>query len=401
VNLRSALRSAFVGDEARSSNLSNPSSDLIAALEGIEGVELGSGAGGSSVAGKRITPSSALSMLAVYACVRVLAEDVGTLPLHLYGKRDEQGPNGRRRVKFRVHEDEDERARVIGEEPNPELSAQDLWQLVTGWQLLWGNAYLHKILAGDGRVRELWPLRPDRVTPFKTTDGELMYELRLENGQREFLFADEVIHLRAFGTSSNLGISPIGVARQAIGIALAAEEYAGRFWSNDARPGGVLYTDQPIGDKEYERAQRRWRGRHQGLDKSHLMALLDNGVKWQDVGVPPGDAQFIETRKFQVREIARLYRVPPYKIADLEAGSVSYKSVEVQQIDYLQTALQPWLKRIEQGAKRGVFGSELDRAEGLYPEFVRAALLMGTTKERYEAHEIAIRSRFLLPNGAA
>ncbi len=398
---RSLLRNVFVGDEARSDpigTLEQPSSDLIAALEAAETYDSAGfrGAGGRSVTGKAITPATALNMLAVYACVRVIAEDVGGLPLHTFEKlRDATG----RRVRERVHEEDDERALMLGEEPNPELTAQKLYELVTGHENLWGNGYLYKILGGDGRARELWPLPPDRTAPVRLPDGSKGYATRLENGETRVLFPDEVIHLSAFGTGE-LGIPPIGVARQAIGIAIAAEEYAGRFWANDARPGGVIQTKETIAPKDYDRALRRWKAHHQGLDRSHLVAFLDNGAEWKDVGIPPEDAQFIETRKFQVREIARMFRVPPYKIADLEAGAVAYASVEVQSIDYLQTALNPWLKRLEAGLKRGVYGSSLDRERGLYVEFVRAAILQGDFKSTIEALGTAVEKKLMTQNEA-
>lgn len=390
-------RELFVGDARSFSSLENPSSDLIAALQQAElsGSALELGAGGSTYAGKVISPARALSMLAVYACVRVLAEDVGALPLHTFEKVVE----GDRRVRRRVHEEDDDRAMMLAEEPNPEITGQRLWELVTGHQNLWGNAYIFKVLGGNGEAIELWPLPPDRTRPVRLQDGSKGYATTTDNGELRVLFGDEVIHLTAFGTGE-LGISPIGVARQAIGIAVAAEEYAGRFWANDGRPGGVIQTKTPIPDPDYERALRRWKAHHQGLERSHLVAFLDNGAEWKDVGIPPGDAQFIETRKFQVREIARMYRVPPYKIADLEAGSVSYASVEVQGIDYLTTALNPWLKRIEAGVKRGVFGSTLDRRRGLFAEFLRAAVLMGDTKTRYDSYAVGITNRFLTPNEA-
>jgi HK97 family phage portal protein len=394
VNLRGALRDVFVG-ESRDSTLGNPSTDLITALtNGADELALSGGSGGTTFAGKTITPERALAIAAVFACVRVLAEDVGTLPLHVY----EKVRQGSRRVRERVHEEDDPRSFMLGEEPNPEITAQTKWEITTAHQNLWGNAYDYKELDGTtGLVRALWPLPPHTTAPFRLRDGTLIFVTRDETGAERILFPEEVIHYRAFGTG-DVGISPIGLQRQAWGISLAAEEYAGRFWANNGRPGGVLYSDKPINDTDYERALRRYRNRHEGLRNSSLVALLDNGVKWQDVGIPPGDAQFIETRKFQVREAARTFRVPPYKIADLEAGSVSYASVEVQQLDYLTGSLQPWLKRIEAGVKRGVFASSLDRQRGLFAEFLRAAVLQGDTKTRMETYQIAIAARVMTPN---
>lgn len=406
MDLRAAFRDVFVGDSRRSafSTLENPSQDLIAALTAdadmyLSGGGLYVGAGGSTYTGKTISPARALGIAAVYACVRVLAEDVGSMPLHTFEKVDEQAPNGgTRKVRRRVHEEDDVRAFMLGEEPNPELTAQTKWEITTGHMNLWGNAYDYKQRNAAGEVVALWPLPPDRTHPWRNEGGDLFYVTADPNsGKAEMLFADEVIHYRAFGTG-DVGISPIGLQRQALGIAIAAEEYAGRFWANNARPGGTLSTDKPINDADYEKALRRYRNKHEGLANSSLVALLDNGMKWTDVGIPPGDAQFIETRKFQVVEAARTFRVPPYKIAHLEAGSVSYKSVEVQQLDYIVSALQTWLGRIEGGVKRGVFGSVADRASGRYARFQRAALMQGDSKTRFEVYEIGIKNKILTPN---
>jgi HK97 family phage portal protein len=407
VNVRAALRELVIGDSRRSSysTLENPSTDLVSALAAdadmyLSGGGIHVGAGGSTHSGKAISPARALAIAAVYACVRVLAEDTGAMPLHTFEKVEEPGPIGPRKVRRRVHEEDDDRAFMLGEEPNPELTAQTKWELTTGHMLLWGNGYDYKQRDGAGNVIALWPLPPDRTAPYRLENGELAYiTADPVSGAARVLFADEVIHYRAFGTGE-VGISPIGLQRQAWGISLAAEEYAGRFWANNARPGGTLYTDKPINDADYERALRRYRNRHEGLANSSLVALLDNGLKWQDVGIPPGDAQFIETRKFQVREAARAFRVPPYKIADLEAGSVSYASVEVQQLDYITSSLNPWLGRIESSVKRGVFGTSSDRARGLYARFQRASLLQGDALTRFKVYDLGIKNRILTPNEA-
>lgn len=408
MDLRGALRELVIGDGRRSnsSTLENPSQDLIAALTAdadmyLSGGGLYVGAGGSSFTGKQISPARALAIAAVYACVRVLAEDTAAMPLHTFEKVSEPAPNGgSRKVRRRVHEEDDERAFMLGEEPNPELTAQTKWEITTGHMLLWGNGYDYKERDALGNVVALWPLPPDRSHPWRMKDGTLVFVTADPiTGAARVLLADEVIHYRAFGTGE-VGISPIGLQRQAWGISLAAEEYAGRFWANNARPGGVLATDKPINDLDYERALRRYRNRHEGMANSSLVALLDNGMKWQDVGIPPGDAQFIETRKFQVREAARTFRVPPYKIADLEAGSVSYASVEVQQLDYITSSLNPWLLRIEAGVKRGVYGTSADRARGLYARFQRAALLQGDALTRFKVYDLGIKNRILTPNEA-
>lgn len=362
-------------EEQRSSTLAHPSAELRIAL----GAE-------DSWAGPSVTEDSALKMVAVYASVRVLAEGVGSLPFHLYAR---QGSS-------RVRISDDPRARLLDEEPNPEMTAMELWEAVMGHMNLWGNAYLYReISPSTGLTTALWPLRPDMTYPSRRLeDNRLFYVTHLYNGEQRILLPDELIHLRAFGTTGDLGISPIGVARNAIGTALAADEYAGRFFANDARPGGIIGFEKNLTDDQLKEVINKWKASHQGLSRSHLTGILTNGAKWQDVGMPPADAQFLETRQYEVREIARLFRVPPFLIADLE-GSSQYKSIEEQSLNFVQYSLRPWLTRIEQQVKRTVFGSEIDRGRGLYPEFKADALLRGSTKERYEAYKLALEGGWM------
>jgi hypothetical protein len=184
-------------------------------------------------------------------------------------------------------------------------------------------------------------------------DGTLQYATRLGERRAPELRAVGVVHIRAFGTG-DVGISPIGVARQAIGEQLAAEEYAGRFWQNDARPGGVVEYSKKLNDADHAEALRRWRSAHEGVKRAHMVAILDNGAQWKDVGIPMGDAQFLETRKFGVRQIATLYRVPPHKIGDLE-GTTTHATIEQQALDFIVDSLRPWAVRIEQAVRGSLF----------------------------------------------
>lgn len=359
-------------------SLENPSVSLIEALT----------AGSAPVAsGVSVNQESALNFIAVYAAVRILSEGVASLPFHVYQRSD----------RSRIRISDDPRAFLLDEQPNPEQTAFELWESVMGFLNLWGNAYLYQELnEGNGLARSLWLLRPDRTRPIRNAAGEKVFVTYLDSGEERILLPDEVIHFRAFGTG-DVGISPIGVARSAIGIGIAADEYAGRFFSNDARPGGVIQYQGKLSDEQWRQAMSRWKEGHRGLSNSHLTAILDNGAEWRDVGIPPQDAQFLETRKFQIREVARLFNVQPYKLADLESGTVSYASVEAQQIDWVQHSLRPWLRRIEQQVKRTMFGSELDRRKGLYAEFLVEGVLRGDTKSRFQSYAIAIQNGWLSP----
>jgi HK97 family phage portal protein len=340
--------------------------------------------GGQTAAGAVVTPDTALGNIAVYACVRVIAESIGSLPVHVY-KRE-----GRSRVRV-----EDDREFLLSQEPNPYMSAMTFWETVLGHANLWGNAYVLRTYDGEGRADGLWPLDPRRTAPYRTESGALFYGSMIAGETVAFDPAD-ILHVRAFGTG-DLGISPIGIARQAIGTQLAAEEYAGRFWSNDARPGGIIEYTNKLTDEQHKAAMKRWKAAHEGVRRSHLVAVLDNGAAWRDVGMPPGDAQFIETRKFAVREIARLYRVPPHMIGDLE-GTVTYASIEQQALDFVVHSLRPWIVRLEQALGRVVFRSLADRRQGVYARFEVEGLLRGDTKTRNESYAIARQNGWLSVN---
>jgi HK97 family phage portal protein len=362
-------------ERSNPSTLKEPSQDLRIALGVNETF--------STVA---VNETTALRMISVYAAVRVLAEGVGSLPMHVYEKQNNS----------RVRITDDPRAWLLDDSPNPEQTAMELWEGVMGHLNLWGNAYIYReINPATGFVSALWPLRPDQTAPHRRfNDNALFYVTQLYNGEQRVLLPDEVIHIKAFGTTGDVGISPVGVSRQALGTAMAAEEYAGRFFANDARPGGMIEFDKPLTDDQIQKVINQWKATHQGLTRSHLTGILTNGATWRDVGMPMADAQFLETRQFGVREVARLFRVPPFLIADLE-GSSQYKSIEEQSLNFLQFSLRPWLTRIEQQIKRNVFGSQMDRSRGLYPEFKADALLRGSTKERYEAYRSAINSGWM------
>ena len=353
-------------------SLENPSTDLVAALTSpwADGLYLSS----HQTAGVVVNENTALTVGSVYAAIRVIAETLASLPFHLY----------RGTGHSRQHADDDPRAYLLNEEPNPEMDSMVFWEMMLGHLNLWGNAYIFKdIHPGTGMTQALWPLLPNMTRPVKLPDGSIAFVTQLDSGEQRILVSDEVIHIRAFGLGQgNVGISPIGVARRAIGIGIAADDYAGRFFQNDGRPGGIITADRAMDEKQYQQFKLRWDAAHKGLTNKHLVGILDNGMKWQDIGLPNGDIQFLESRKWQKREIATIYRVPPHKIGDAEAGSVSYASVEQFSQDFVDDCLRPWATRLERAVKRGLFGSEPDRAQSLYCRFQLNGLLRGDMAAR-------------------
>jgi HK97 family phage portal protein len=370
---------SVLGLETRDSGLENPSADLVAALTAAESD------GWVSASGITVTPENALRVVAVYRAVRILCDDIGTLPFQVFRR----GENG-----ARIPDEQDPRYWLLDQEPNPELTAPEYWgDFVMGHQLTWGNHYAYRELGGDGLTKHLWPLRPDRTQPHRLENGALVYSTRLNSGEEKILLADEVVHYRDFlgGSKGGLrGESRIKLARDALGVGIAAERYGSKFFSNDARPGGIieLPAEKKLTIEKFRELKAKWKAGHQGLDRSHLVAILEDGATWKDVGIPPESAQFIETRKFAVRDVARLFGLAPYKLADLESGTVSYASVEQQAIDHVVHSLRPHIVRVEKRTRAGLFNLEQDRREGRYPRFNLAALLRGDTKSRYEAYGV-------------
>jgi HK97 family phage portal protein len=208
----------------------------------------------------------------------------------------------------------------------------------------------------------------------------------------------DVIHLKALtGSDPDLGLSPIRVARETLAAAIAAEEYGARFFSNDARPGLVVRWPGAMDEHQQRQFKLQWDSGHRGVQRSHLVGVLTAGAEIEQVGLAPEDAQLVELRRFSVEEICRIFRVPPYLLADLQPGSVSYASVEQQSIDFVVHSLRPWLVRLEQELTRKLF-TTLERRRGLYVQFVVDGLLRGDTASRYRAYDTGRRGGWLSAN---
>jgi HK97 family phage portal protein len=315
----------------------------------------------------RVTEGNALLISTVYQCVRVIAETVASLPCFLY-KRTASGKD--RAEDHAVY-------RVLHQEPNPFMSPFEFKETLQGHLLLWGNAYAEIEYNGAGRVVNLWPLRPDRMR-LEIFNGKLFYYYTTPEGGEQQL--TDVFHLRGLSADGLIGYSPIALARESLGLAKASEEYRARFFSNDGRPGGVLMHPGILGDAGYQQLRKRWDEGHQGLSNRHRVAILEEGMKWQDVGVPPDDAQFIEGQEFQKSDIAAIYGVPGYKIGLLKPGTVSFASVEQQNIDFVTDCIRPWLIRWEQRATLSLLTPTERKV--LFAEFNLDALLRGDSAAR-------------------
>ncbi len=332
-------------------------------------------------AGVSVTPSTSMGHAAVFACVRILAETVASLPLITY-ERLERGK--RRAPRHPLYT-------VLHDRPNPMMTAFEFRETLMGHLALWGNAYTEVSYDGRGQVRELWPLRVDRMMQIRQNEqGRREYVYQLPGGAMAVLPEERVWHLRGLGDGTT-GYSPVDMMRQAIGLSIAAERFGASFFGRGANIGGVLTHPGALDEEAYARLKGSWEEAHSGLTNSHRVAVLEEGVSYQAIGIPPDQAQFLETRKFQVAEIARIFRIPPHMLADLERATFS--NIEHQSIEFVVHTIRPWLVRWEQSIAQNLM-LERER-EQFFAEFLVDGLLRGDIKSRYEAYSIGRQNGWL------
>ena len=333
---------------------------------------------GSTSSGKVVNERTAIQTTAVYACVRVLSEAIAALPLHTYRHTS----NGKEKAM------DHNLYHLLHNEPNPEMTSFVFRETLMGHLLLWGNAYAQIIRDGRGKVIALYPLMPDKMTVDRNEKGDLIY-IYQKDGMSYVLKSEEVLHIPGLGFDGLVGYSPIAMAKNAIGMAIATEEYGAKFFSNGANPGGVL--EHPGVVKDPARIRESWNSVYQGTGNAHKVAVLEEGMKFQSIGIPPEQAQFLETRKFQINEIARIYRVPPHMIGDLEKSSFS--NIEQQSLEFVMYTLDPWVIRFEQAIVRSLL-SPTEKKE-YFVKFNVNGLLRGDYQSRMSGYAVGRQNGWL------
>ena len=336
---------------------------------------------GTSSSGKAVNEKTALQTTAVYACVRILAETIASLPFHTY----RYTLNGKEKaIEHPIYY-------LLHSEPNPEMTSFVFRETLMSHLLLWGNAYAQIIRDGRGRVLGLYPLLPNKVIVNRNQHGELVYQYEKE-GQTYFLRSYEVLHIPGLGFDGIIGYSPIAMAKNAVGMAIATEEYGAKFFANGANPGGVL--EHPGVVKDPARIRESWNAVYQGSSNAHRVAVLEEGMKFQSIGIPPEQAQFLETRKFQINEIARIFRIPPHMIGDLEKSSFS--NIEQQSLEFVMYTLDPWVVRWEQAIQRALFTEKEKRQ--YFVKFNVDGLLRGDYQSRMNGYAVGRQNGWLSAN---
>lgn len=346
---------------------------------------------GGSTSGKAVNERTAMQMTAVYSCVRILSEAVAGLPLHVY----RYGENGSKKKAL-----DHPLYRLLHDEPNPEMTSFNFRETLMGHLLLYGNAYAQIIRNGKGEVIALYPLMPSKMAVDRDTKGNLYYLYTRgsddsptgEDSGQIYLPPDQVLHIPGLGYDGIMGYSPLAMAKNAVGMAIACEEYGAKFFANDASPSGVL--EHPGVLKNPEKVRESWNKLFRGSANSHQVAVLEEGLKYQPIGISPEQAQFLETRKFQTTEIARIFRVPPHMIGDLEKSSFS--NIEQQSLEFVKYTLEPWLMRWEQSMARRLF-SESEK-DTFFIRFNVDGLLRGDYQSRMNGYAVARQNGWMSAN---
>lgn len=344
---------------------------------------------GGSSSGKAVTERSAMQMTAVYSCVRILSEAVAGLPLHLYRYNDSGSKE--KAVDHPLY-------RLLHDEPNPEMSSFVFRETLMTHLLLWGNAYAQIIRNGKGDIIALYPLMPNKMTVDRDENGKLYYSYQRSNDEavggsgKVILKPDSVLHIPGLGFDGLVGYSPIAMAKKAIGLAIATEEYGAKFFANGAAPSGVL--EHPGTLKDPSKIREAWQSQFGGSQNSGKVAVLEEGMKYTPISISPEQAQFLETRKFQINEIARIFRVPPHMVGDLEKSSFS--NIEQQSLEFVKYTLDPWVVRWEQSIMRTLL-SPNEKSE-YFVKFNLEGLLRGDYQSRMNGYAIGRQNGWMSAN---
>lgn len=337
-------------------------------------------------AGLPVTPETSLRFSAVYACVRIIAETLASVPLIVYKRRADEGRE--RATTHPVY-------RLLKLEPNrrQRMTSFTFREYLLGHVLLRGNAYAQVLYKGNGQPDELVVLHPTRVRPAVEDDGEVLYLVRDRRGQEQRIPAYQMFHLQGYADNGLEGLSPIGLLREAVGLGLAAETFGANMIGNAAAPAGVLELAQgklPADAKK--RLKEDWERIYKGPRKAGQVAVLEAGLSWKSVGIPAKDAQYLELRRFQVEEIARIFRVPLFMLQDHTHSTFS--NIEHLSINFVRDCIYPWARRFEEAVQRDLLGA----TDEVYAEFNLDGLLRGDVKARYDAYATGIQWGILTRN---
>ena len=334
-----------------------------------------------SNAGAMVTNDTAMRCAAVYSCVRILAESIASLPIHLY--RRLPGGGKERATDHWAYD-------LVHRAPHPLMSAYQWKEMLVYHMALTGNYYAEKVTSNANTVSAMTPWMPDRTKIKQLPSGMIEYEYTEPGGAPRFRTSPQMVHVPGMAWDGVRGLSPISYARETIGLAIAAEEFGSRLFGSGTNPGHIFTLPEGVrhGQEEADKFSDDLLAKHAGLGKSHSGMVIPAGMTFERIGIPPNDAQFLETRKFQVQEIARIYRVPLHLIQMEEKDSSWGTGIESLGTAFIIHVLGPWMARIEQTLNRSLL-AETEQREYFF-EFLADALKRGDSKARCEFYAVPV-----------
>ena len=341
--------------------------------------------GAEAESGEYVSPETALRCSAVYSCVGILAESIAQLPLKLY----------RRTAGGKEEVEEYPLRRILGWKPNEWQTSFEFREMAMQHLCLRGNFYAYKVTDSRDEVRELLPLHPDQVTVEQRPDWSLAYRITFNDGRQETVDKSRIFHVRYRTLDGVRGISPILYHRDTVGLALTTLKHGSRVFRNGALPTGILQHPGKLSKESLERLRESWEASYGGAN-SGKTAILEEGMTFTGLTMSNEDMQYLETRAFQVEDIARIYRVPLHMIQSVEKSTSWGSGIENMSLGFVQFTLLPWIRRLESAIWRDLIPDR--EKESVFPEFLVDGLLRGDIKSRYTAYQLAIQSGIMSPN---
>lgn len=340
-----------------------------------------------TTSGVMVTPLTALKASACFAAVNILAESIASIPFAIFERTGDETIK-----RARMHPLQD----LIDKSPNPHQTAFEFWHMQVAFGALYGNAYARIVSGTRGAVTELHPLKPDQMKVEKLQNGRLRYRYDDYLNNKEIVYTqDEIWRIPGFSFDGVMGIAPIVFGNDTIALALATEAFGGKFFRNDATPSVVLEHPKSLSPLGANNIRQSWLMSHSGLDNAFSVAVLEEGMTVKALGTNNKDSQFIEARRFQISEIARLFRIPPHMLYDLEKSS--FNNIEQQSLEFVKYTIRPHIRKIEQRIWLDLINSNKEKY------FARADLddlMRGEIEPRYTAYGSAIQSGWMTRNEA-
>lgn len=326
----------------------------------------------------RVNEHTALNLSAFWAGVRIISESIASLPLHAYRRSEDD----------RISSERDTFVESVLRKPNQNTGSMLFRETLQSHALTWGNGYAEIVRDFAGNPLRLIQITPDRVKPYFTDGGQVAYEIYVDGAENRYLSQDRMLHIRGLGFDGLVGYSVVTMARRSLGISISAEEYGNRFFGNDSTPGGVLVHPGQLSENAAKLLKSSWEDKQRGKNRGRV-AVLEEGMKFEPMSIPNADAQFLETRQFQISEIARWLNMPPHLLRDL--SHATFSNIEEQSLEWVVYTLRPWLVRWEQELTDKLFRPK-ELRQGYFVEHSIDGLLRGNMESRYRAYTSAINT---------